>query len=120
MTKHTQPSIIYKICDQELWSMAEQTGIFNGAGIDITDGFIHFSSRHQLASTLARHFSGRDNLLLIAVDANALGEKIIYEEARGGEMFPHLYEPLELKYRLWSKPLGVDESGTHIIPDSAR
>ncbi len=116
MTKPTYDSVIYKICDVALWAKAERAGVFNGAEIDINDGFIHFSTGDQLASTLARHFAGRDNLLLIAVDAKTLGSKVIYEEARDGDLFPHLYQPLELKYVLWTKSLAIDASGGHIIP----
>lgn len=107
---------VFKICDQKLWSDVEKAGIFNGAEIDLADGFIHFSTFDQVASTLAKHFSGRTDLLLIAVDAEALGEKIVYEEARGGIMFPHLYQPLSLDNVLWAKPIETGENGQHIVP----
>ncbi|MGB2302236.1 MAG: DUF952 domain-containing protein, partial [Candidatus Puniceispirillaceae bacterium] len=43
-------SYIYKICDADIWRAAEQAGIFTGAEIDITDGYIHFSTAAQIAS----------------------------------------------------------------------
>ncbi len=113
----TEQKIVYKICDQKLWSDAEKAGVFNGAEIDLADGFIHFSTFDQVASTLAKHFVGRQDLLLIAVDAEALGEKIVYEEARGGILFPHLYQPLLLDHVLWSKPIEISDDGQHIIPE---
>ena len=57
-----------------------------GAEIDITDGYIHFSTAAQIASTLALHFTGKDNLLLIEVDTDRLD--IRYEPARDGRFFP--------------------------------
>lgn len=71
-------------------------GVFEGAAIDLTDGFIHFSTAKQAAETAARHFSGQVDLLLIAVDGAALGDKLVYEPSRGGDLFPHLYAPLPL------------------------
>ncbi|HLQ91964.1 MAG TPA: DUF952 domain-containing protein, partial [Xanthobacteraceae bacterium] len=41
--------MIYKICNTALWREAERTGLFRGAGIDMQDGYIHFSSREQVA-----------------------------------------------------------------------
>ena len=108
---------VYKICDQNLWSDAEKAGVFNGAEIDLADGFIHFSTFDQVASTLAKHFAGRKDLLLIAVDAEALGEEIVYEEARGGFLFPHLYQPLSLDHVLWAKPIKTGDNAQHIIPE---
>ncbi len=113
----TTHKVVYKICDQNLWSNAEKAGVFNGAEIDLVDGFIHFSTFDQVASTLAKHFAGRQGLLLVAVDAQALGEKIVYEEARGGIMFPHLYQPLSLDNVMWAKPIKTGDNREHIIPE---
>ena len=62
----------------------------------VADGFIHFSTAEQAVETAARHFAGQDDLLLIAVDAAALGDALKYEVSRGGALFPHLYAPLPL------------------------
>jgi len=64
---------IYKICPQDLWREAQAAGRFDGAPNDVADGFIHFSTVGQAAETAARHFAGQDGLLLIAVNAGALG-----------------------------------------------
>ena len=109
--------IVYKICDRRLWQAAEKVGLFSGAEIDIEDGFIHFSTADQLPSTLALHFEGRNNLVLIAVDAFTLGKEIIYEEARDGALFPHLYQSLSMKHVVWVKPLSLDKAGVHTLPE---
>ncbi len=108
---------IYKICDKSLWAEAEKAGVFTGAEIDLADGFIHFSTRNQTASTLEKHFSGRTDLLLIAIDAAAMGDAIVFEEARGGMLFPHLYQPLHLNFVRWVKPIEQDKNGKHILPE---
>jgi len=50
---------IYKICEQASWRAAEQSGSYPGSDVDARDGFIHFSTAHQVAETVARHFAGQ-------------------------------------------------------------
>ena len=109
--------IIYKICPALLWQEAETAGFFAGAPIDIQDGYLHFSTDKQVRETAAKHFAGQDNLLLIAINADSLGAALRYEASRGGDLFPHLYAPLNLSAVRWVKPLPLDADGQHIFPD---
>ena len=54
------PPTIYKICPETLWREAETNGRFDGAPVDLADGFIHFSTAAQVDETAARHFAGQD------------------------------------------------------------
>lgn len=110
---------IYKIVPALLWQEARRTGHFTGAPVDLSDGFIHFSTRDQVVETAARHFEGQDDLLLVAVDAAALGDNLVYEPSRGGSLFPHLYAPLTLDAVLWEKPLPLGSDGQHVFPELA-
>ncbi|MEQ1955704.1 DUF952 domain-containing protein [Mesorhizobium sp. CN2-181] len=107
---------VYKICPQALWREAEGQGVFTGAPVDLADGFIHFSTAAQAPETARRHFAGQDDLLLVAVDAEKLGEALKFEVSRGGELFPHLYAPLDLGAVRWVKPLPLGADG-HVFPD---
>ncbi|TGT38584.1 DUF952 domain-containing protein [Mesorhizobium sp. M8A.F.Ca.ET.165.01.1.1] len=108
--------IIYKITPQAPWREAEANGRFTGAPIDIADGFIHFSTAEQAGETAAKHFSGRTDLLLVAVDGTSLGDALKYEVSRGGALFPHLYGVLDPKAVLWVKPLPLGADGSHQFP----
>ncbi|MBN8921146.1 MAG: DUF952 domain-containing protein [Rhizobiales bacterium] len=112
-------TLIYKIAPAALWRAAEAAGLFQGAPVDVTDGFIHFSTRDQVAETAARHFAGQDDLLLIAIDAGALGPALKWEPSRGGALFPHLYGDLALSTvrAVWRLPVGAD--GRHVFPPLA-
>jgi uncharacterized protein (DUF952 family) len=110
-------TLIYKICDSQSWSDAERAGIFAGSGIDLSDGYIHFSTRDQVAETAAKHFAGRPNLLLIAVAADALGPALKWELSRGGALFPHLYGPLALTAVRFVKPLPLGPDRIPMLPD---
>jgi len=109
--------MIYKICPLAIWSEAERNGRFRGAGIDLRDGYIHFSTADQLAETAARHFAGATDLVLVAVDEAALGAGLKWETARGGALFPHLYGDLPLGAVRWTKALPLGPDGRHVFPE---
>lgn len=111
-------ALIYKICPRPVWQAAEKAGRFDGAGIDLSDGFIHFSTATQAAETAAKHFAGQRDLVLVAVDDALLGEALKYEPSRGGALFPHLYGPLDLRHVAWAKPLPLGPDGTHRFPSA--
>ena len=112
-------SVIYKICYAALWRAAEREGCFRGATIDVRDGYIHFSTAGQVVETAAKHFAGAADLVLVAVDARALGAALTWEPSRGGALFPHLYGVLALDAVLWVKPLPLGADGRHIFPELA-
>jgi len=103
--------VVYKIVASSLWPTGGQG--FDGAAIDLADGFIHFSTRVQVEETAARHFAGQDDLLLVAIDAGKLGAALKWEASRGGDLFPHLYGPLPLSAVLWARPLRLGDDGRH-------
>jgi uncharacterized protein (DUF952 family) len=104
---------IYKICQEALWREAERVGRFDGAPVDLADGFIHFSAAGQVRETAARHFSGERDLVLVAVDAAALGERLRWEPSRDGALFPHLYGSLPISAVLSVTPLPLRADGGH-------
>ena len=108
--------IIYKIVPADLWREAEAAGLFGGAPIDIADGYVHFSTGTQLRRTAELYFKGQDNLLLVAVDGDKLGDALKYEASRGGDLFPHLHAPLSLDAVLWKTPLRMRPDGLHDFP----
>lgn len=108
---------VYKICPAEMWLKAEAEGVFRGAGVDLADGFIHFSTAETVEETARRHFAGVADLVLVAFDDLSLGAELRYEASRGGALFPHLYGRLDPAVALWVKPLPLDADGQHVFPD---
>ena len=105
--------MIYKIVPRALWAEAEAVGQFDGAPVDLMDGFIHFSTAGQVAETAARHFGGQTDLLLVAVDPALLGTALRWEPSRGGALFPHLYASLAIDHAAWAKSLQLANDGSH-------
>jgi uncharacterized protein (DUF952 family) len=86
------PDLVYKVLAAAEW--CADLSVYHGSADDARDGFIHLSTAAQLPGTLERHFRGREDLVLLAVDAAALGEALRWEPSRGGDLFPHLYGAL--------------------------
>ena len=108
---------IYKLCERPLWEEAQRCGVFAGAGADLRDGFIHFSSSSQVRETAAKHFAAVADLVLIAVDPHPLANALRWEPSRGGDLFPHLYGPLPLEAVVWTRALPRAARGRHVIPE---
>jgi uncharacterized protein (DUF952 family) len=107
---------IYKICTAAEWREAEQAGAYRGSAVDHKDGFIHFSTAEQAAETAAKWFAGLPDLVLVAINAEALGEKVKWERSRGGALFPHFYGELPLTAVRRVDPLPLDAAGRHVFP----
>jgi uncharacterized protein (DUF952 family) len=106
-------ALIYKIVDAQAWATAVAGGRFDGAAIDLADGFIHFSTRQQVEETAAKHFAGQEGLLLVAVAPGDLGDALVYEPSRGGALFPHLRGPLPTALARFALPLPLRPDGAH-------
>ncbi len=90
--------LIFKIVRKEEWSAAERAGSYEGSAHDKQDGFLHFSTAPQLRETLEKHYAQEQgDLVIAAVDDSQFGDELKWEISRGGEPFPHLYEPLPMK-----------------------
>jgi uncharacterized protein (DUF952 family) len=100
----TQPASIFKILRPAEWQAFGTARRFEGSPDDLRDGFIHFSTAAQVTGTLARHFTGEPEVVILRVASAPLGDALRWEPSRQGALFPHLYRPLRIEE--------VDESWT--------
>ena len=110
--------LVFKLVDRPAWQAAAAAGVFGGSPVDARDGFIHCSTAEQVRETAARHFAGQTDLLLVAIEASALGDALRWEPSRGGALFPHLYAPLPMDAVRWVAELPLDEAGRHVFSDT--
>lgn len=108
--------LVFKIFRRSEWDRFRDHGETLGAPVDLADGYIHLSTAAQVTGTAARHFSGESDLVLVAVNADTLGDTLRWEPSRGGQLFPHLYRPLRLADVVWDKSLPLGAAG-HIFPE---
>lgn len=107
---------IYHMAALADWQAALQSGAYAGSPDDLRDGFMHFSTAAQVAASAAKHRAGRADLLLLAIEAESLGDALKWEPARGGDLFPHLYATLRPDQPRSIRPLPLGADGRHVFP----
>ena len=110
--------MIFKIVHAGEWLLVR--GEYAGSPKDRADGFLHFSTAEQLMGTLARYYAGASDLVLVAVDAEALGPALKFEASTGGARYPHLYGPLPLTAVRWVRPIARNKDGGFLLPIDAQ
>lgn len=113
--------VIYKLAPRSLWLEAIAKGIFEGAPVDLADGFIHFSTTSQVVETAHKHFREQEDILLLTISVEKLerlAKPLTWEISRGGALFPHLYASMPLEAVTREEELRLGEDGLHIFaPD---
>jgi uncharacterized protein (DUF952 family) len=110
---------IYKIFRRSEYDSFLTEGVSQGAPVDLADGFVHFSTAEQVRETAAKHFAGESDLVLLALEADDLGQSLKWEPSRGGALFPHLYRSLRRADVLWARDLPSRNGGhdfTDVLP----
>ena len=107
-------SVVFKLLRLDEFQAFNSTSEYYGSADDIRDGFVHLSTARQLPGTLARHFAGDNELVLLAFDDVDLGGALKWEPSRDGALFPHVYGALPVEkamaeHRLTRRPNGVME-----------
>lgn len=107
--------LIFKIVPRAEWEAS--SGDYHGSAHDQADGFLHFSTEAQLPETLRRYYAGKDDLILVAVDAATLGAALKWEYSPSrAEDFPHLYAPLSRDAMKWARAIAKDAAGNLVLP----
>ncbi|MDA0948816.1 MAG: DUF952 domain-containing protein, partial [Planctomycetota bacterium] len=84
------------------------------------EGFVHLSFEHQVAGSLAAHFTGQGPLALLELRPELLAApEVLLELSRGGAPFPHLYRELRTEDLLRTFEVPVTPEGGHQLPAEA-
>ena len=110
-----RPDTAYKVLTADQMRALEADA-FEGAPIDLADGYIHLSTRDQLTETVDKHFTGQSDLWVAAIDLAALGDSVRWEESRGGALFPHIYGAMPLDVVIAYGELEREHDGTVKLP----
>ena len=87
-------AIIFHITAREAWERAKAEGSYRPEAF-AAEGFIHCSTREQVARVADARFRGRGGLVLLAIGTGRVTAGIVYENLEGGrELFPHIYGEL--------------------------
>ncbi|CAO2818194.1 unnamed protein product [Amaranthus hypochondriacus] len=85
---------VYRISTAKEWDELQKSGFTYGGDLDKSTACFHLSTLLQVQPTLQRFFTNTDEeLYLLQVDSNKLGDGLIYELVEGTHWFPHFYGP---------------------------
>lgn len=84
---------IYHVVSAKNWSKFDGEPIYVADSLQ-SEGFIHLSEQPQVAGVLDRYYRDVPDLLLLHIDPAKLTRELRYEKATNGELFPHVYGPI--------------------------
>jgi uncharacterized protein (DUF952 family) len=100
------------------WDAARATGTYRWStkGRTYEDvGFVHASTREQLPAVAAYVFADdRDELCVLHLDTDtitAAGTDVRFEDGGGGELYPHVYGPVDPAWVTDVEPAHVGPDG---------
>lgn len=94
---------LYHITTRPDWEAAQSTGQYSAPSLQ-TQGFIHLSQAEQVARVANAIYKGQTGLVVLCIDPDGLSFTVRYEPPDPtipahhyqGELFPHLYGPLNV------------------------
>src|SRR5947207_932288 len=106
-------SEIYHLVLPSLWE-ARPGEPYRAASLD-AEGFIHCSYAHQVAGSANRFYASAGELLVLGIDPARLSSPLKAEAAGSGELFPHVYGPIDRDAVTSVRPLARDASGKWVF-----
>lgn len=88
--------MIFHITSAEQWDEAQRLGEYLHESL-VSEGFIHCSSQEQVEKTANRYFLNSPFILILHIEEKKLTSKLVFEPSTGGELFPHVYGPINLE-----------------------
>jgi uncharacterized protein (DUF952 family) len=107
-------SLIYHICLPDVWTKAKESE-YRCPSLE-SEGFIHCSTPDQLIEVANYLFRGQRGLALLVIDPNRVISPIRYEDAGNGELYPHIYGPLNPSAVVAVEPFELKADGTFVLP----
>lgn len=110
---------IFHITTVSAWERCKALGPYRGDTLE-SDGFIHCSAAHQVLAVANTLFRGKKDLVLLWIDDDKLVGETRWERVAGGEVFPHVYGPLNPDAVTEAIELPARADGTFELPAAVR
>ncbi len=85
---------IYHITSRPEWEAQKNASVYRAPSLE-SEGFIHSSRADQIVDTANGIFAGRDDLVILVIDAGRLTSPLKEEDSYGHGFFPHVYGPID-------------------------
>jgi uncharacterized protein (DUF952 family) len=107
--------MLWHITSPADWEKAQNSGEYRADSL-LSEGFIHCSTTEQLAATANRFYAGRTDLIALVIDDYKVTAPIRYEDLNAGDLFPHIYGPLNLDAVVMAIAYVPDHNGYFVTP----
>ncbi len=115
--------MILHITSHDAWQSAQSSGAYRHASLE-SEGFIHTSTAKQVLAVAEAFYRGQGGLVLLVIDEARVQPEVRWEAPAGapapgisaGDMFPHIYGPLNLDAVVRVVDLAPDAGGKFSLP----
>jgi uncharacterized protein (DUF952 family) len=116
--------MIYHLTTRRAWREAQERGDYRAESLE-REGFVHCSTRTQVLPVAEKYYQGQHSLLLLEIDPSLLSSEMRWEPPSGGtpppgvpegELFPHVYGPINLDAVVKVYDLESDPDGSYKLP----
>ena len=119
----TPDTHILHLASNDAWLAAAENGLYRADSLS-TEGFIHCSKASQIVGVANAFYHGQHGLVLLLIDPSKLKPVLKWEppaepeptHAREGELFPHVYGPLNLDAVVKVIPFEPGADGSFSLP----
>ena len=107
--------IIYHLTHFKDWEAAKSSDEFNAESLE-SEGFIHCSEDEtQLLGVAERLFAGQQNLIAMMIDTDLLNSPLKREPSTAGDIYPHIYGPINANAVIGIRRLSTDPEGKFVL-----
>ena len=111
---------IFHIADAHDWTVAAASGSYERSSRELSlaeQGFIHASRLDQVESVAQAIYADyRGSLVLLTIDPTRLTPPVVVEDGGTGELFPHIYGPINVDAVTAVHELRRDPVGRLVLP----
>ncbi|MGM0608451.1 MAG: DUF952 domain-containing protein [Candidatus Muiribacteriota bacterium] len=101
---------VLHIAQRKKWEKAKKDGVYKPETLK-KEGFIHLSDPQQIKKAAQENSKNKDELELLIINPEKLKNQVKYEDNGRGELFPHLYGPLNVDAVIKAVDFNPDEEG---------
>ena len=102
---------IYHIILPEIWKQVRNEPLYRHESL-AAEGFIHCSYEDQLDGVIGRYYANHDELVVLTIDTEKLAARLVAEPSTGGEIYPHIYGPLNMSAVVASDVRQIERSAS--------
>ena len=115
MRNRVFPMLLH-IAHGDEWARAQMDGVYKADSLS-DQGFIHCSYPHQVVKVANSVYRGQRGLVLLHIDPDRLDSRVVEEDGGDGELYPHVYGPINLDAVVKVERLEPGDDGSFTLPD---